>query len=132
MIPLDIFQKHMQNKPIDNKLEAWLSFLGDDSPERICELIEKYPQFNAMYQTLYEMCRNTERVMRMFSKELQELDRNTVKYMIEEQQKEIDQRSELLQQTQEVIDQMKEENAKKDQLIAELKRQLTEKEDLHG
>ena len=70
--------------------------------------VEKYPQFKAMYQTLYEMCRNTERVMRMFSKELRELDRNTVKY------------------------QMKEENEKKDQLIAELKRQLTEKEDLHG
>lgn len=128
MIPLDIFQKHMQNKSIETELEAWLCFLGDDSPDRICELIQKYPRFKAMYQTLYDMCLNTERVMRMFSKELQELDRNTVKYMIEEQQREIEQKDELLQQNQEVIDQMSEENARKDTLIAELKRQLEMKE----
>lgn len=31
-----------------------------------------------MYEEVYEMCRNTEKVMNMFSKELRELDRNTV------------------------------------------------------
>ena len=36
-----------------------------------------------MYETLYRMCQNTERMMEMFfSEELRELDRNTVKYMI--------------------------------------------------
>ena len=34
------------------------------------------------------MCRNTEKVMNMFSKELRELDRNTVQYMIDEMQEE--------------------------------------------
>ena len=36
------------------------------------------------------MCLNTEKVMNMFSKELAELDRNTVQYMIDEMQDEID------------------------------------------
>lgn len=62
----------------------------DDSPERILELIEGYPSFREMYGEVYEICRNVEGVMNMFSKELQEIDRNTVQYMIEEQQERID------------------------------------------
>lgn len=50
-----------------------------------------------MYRTLYEMCLNTERVMEMFSEELRILDRNTVKYMIEEQQNQLSQQSEELE-----------------------------------
>lgn len=90
MIPLDIFKDTKHNKPIENKRDAWLSFLSDDSPERIMEIIEKYPVFKEMYEELYEICRNIEGVMNMFSKELLELDRNTVQYMIEEQQEQLD------------------------------------------
>lgn len=36
------------------------------------------------------MCLNTEKVMNMFSKELSQLDKNTVQYMIDEMQTEID------------------------------------------
>ena len=90
MIPLDIFSAQMHNKPIETPLEAWLTFLGEDRPEKVVELITAYPEFQGMYATLYEMCRNTERVLRMFSEELRIMDRNTVRYMMEEQQKEID------------------------------------------
>ena len=51
------------------------------------ELIEEYPQFRAMYEEIYQICSNIEGVINMFSKELLEIDRNTVKYMIEEQEK---------------------------------------------
>lgn len=90
MIPLDIFYKNMDNKTIETRLEAWLTFLSDDRPDKIIELITKFPNFKAMYETLYQMCQNVERMMEMFSEELRILDRNTVKYMIEEQQQEID------------------------------------------
>lgn len=90
MIPLDIFHKNMDNKTIETPLEAWLTFLSDDRPDKIIELITKFPNFKAMYETLYQMCQNVERMMEMFSEELRILDRNTVKYMIEEQQQEID------------------------------------------
>ncbi len=89
-LPLDIYFKYHHNKGIRNGLEAWLTFLGSDKPEDIIELIEKYPKFREMYEDVYQMCQNTERVMEMFSKELQELDRNTVLYMIDEMQAEID------------------------------------------
>ena len=41
-----------------------------------------------MYAQIYEICQNIEQVMGMFSKELYELDRNTVRYMIDELQEE--------------------------------------------
>lgn len=103
MIPLDIFHKNMQNKFINTPLEAWLTFLSEDDPERIIELITKYPEFKAMYNTLYGICRNMERVMEMFSEELKEMDRNTVLYMIEEQQKELElQKAELAERDCEI------------------------------
>lgn len=89
MIPLDIFKENMHNKIIETPLEAWLTFLTDDNPERVVELITRFPEFKPMYETLYQMCLNVERMMNMFSEELRIMDRNTVKYMIEEQEQEI-------------------------------------------
>ena len=77
-------------------MDAWLSFLAFDEPERIMDLIERFPEFRGLYEDVYEMCRNIEGVMNMYSKELAELDRNTVQYMIEEQEKVIKERKEQL------------------------------------
>ena len=124
MIPLDIFRKKMHNKPIETELEAWLTFLSDDRPESIISLIKKYPEFKAMYETLYLMCQNTERVMGMFSEELRELDKNTVKYMIEEQQREIDLQKEELNQKDEQLIQKDEQLSQQAEEIARLKLEL--------
>ena len=69
-IPLDIFRKTMENKGISNKLDAWLAFLSMDSPEMIMELSSKYPEFKAMYEHVYNICQNVEKVMSMYSEEL--------------------------------------------------------------
>ena len=106
-IPLDIFNKVYQNKPIDTKLAAWLTFLSTDQPERIAKLVEGYPEFRPLYEDLYNMCRNVERVMDMYSRELAELDKNTVHLM---------------------IDEYREENEKNKQIIARMGEQLTEKD----
>jgi len=89
-IPVDIFLEKLHNEGIQDELDAWLTFLGCDEPEYIIELINKYPIFKEMYADLYNMCLNVEGVMNMFSKELQILDQNTVKYMIDEMQEELD------------------------------------------
>ena len=99
-IPLDIFKENQQNKDIKNKLDAWLVFLSMDNPEMIVKLIETYPEFKPMYEQMYDICRNIEEVMGMFSKELRELDRNTVLYMIDEMQDELDQKKIQLQDTE--------------------------------
>lgn len=130
-IPLDIFRKTMENKTIDTVLEAWLAFLSFTSPSRIEELITRYPQFIAMYQDIYELCLNTEKVMTMYSKELEQLDRNTVLYMIDELQEQIDSKKQELndmrQELSQTNDELSHANAKlsqKDQEIAALKAQL--------
>lgn len=86
LISLDIFKKRTHNNLIRTPLEAWLSFLSTDEPEQIITLIDAFPEFREIYQDIYDLCCNIERVMQMFSKELLELDRNTVKYMIDDLQ----------------------------------------------
>lgn len=124
LIPLDIFRKHMQNKSVETRLEAWLTFLCSDEPERIIELITQFPEFKPIYETLYEICRNTERVIGMFSKELAELDRNTVRFMIEEQLEEIAACKATLAEKDSAIAEKNSAIAEKDFLIAELKAQI--------
>ena len=104
-IPLDIFQKSQQNRNIRRKRDAWLSLFSSDDPEMIIKLIEKYPEFHKIYEGGYEICLNVERVMEMFSKELYELDKNTVQYMIDEMQDTIDAQKEEIRQKQEEIGQ---------------------------
>lgn len=89
-IPLDIFLKNRQSINEIKKREAWLFLFSDDDPNTVIELIEKYPEFRGIYAEGYEICRNVEGVMEMFSKELYELDKNTVQYMIDEMQNTID------------------------------------------
>lgn len=89
-IPLDIFKRVRQNEGIKGKMEAWLTFLSSDEPEDIVRLITDYPEFKMIYDEVYNLCLNVEKVMEMFSKELKELDQNTVQLMIDEMQEEID------------------------------------------
>lgn len=89
LIPLDIFKKTMQNKPIETLLEAWLTFLSVDDPQRLMELFRAFPKFIAMYETLYGMNKDMVSAMGFFSEELRIMDRNTAKYMIDEMDDEI-------------------------------------------
>ncbi|MBR2401344.1 MAG: PD-(D/E)XK nuclease family transposase [Lachnospiraceae bacterium] len=127
MIPLDIFHKKMDNKNIETPLEAWLTFLSNDNPDKIIELITSYPEFKAMYDTLYQTCQNVERVMEMFSEELRILDQNTVKYMIEEQQQEID---DLTASNEQKTAEIKQKDAEIEQKDAEIKQKDAEIEQL--
>ena len=118
-IPLDIFRIIYHNNVKSNgkngggncwnRTEAWLTFLSTDEPEIIIELIRQYPEFKEMYEEIYVMCQNVEKVMEMFSKELIQLDRNTVQYMIDEMQDTIDVQKEELEAKQETINTQKEE-----------------------
>ena len=140
-IPLDIIKKIYENNGIRNKLEAWLIFLSDDNPETIIRLIEEYPEFREMYEEICDLCLNTEKVMGMFSKELLELDRNTVQLMIDEMQDEIDsqkvqlqekdaklqEQGEKLQEQGTILDEQKMQLQEKDAYIAELEARLAKK-----
>ena len=95
---LDIFHKTMENKDINTELEAWLTFLSTDDPEQIYNLIRKFPMFKGMYEDIFQLCQNTERVMNMYSKELAQLDHNTAEYMVDEMQKDLDEARSIIRE----------------------------------
>ena len=135
-IPLDIFHGIYHNDGKSNgkngggncwnRTEAWLTFLSTDEPEIIIELIRQYPEFKEMYEEIYVMCQNVEKVMEMFSKELIQLDRNTVQYMIDEMQDTIDVQKEELEAKQETIDTQKGELEQQKATISTQKNELEE------
>ena len=116
-IPLDIFQALYDNKNADTELTAWLMFLSTDDPEAICRLIDTYPYFETLYKDVYELAANKERVMEMFSKELQELDEGTTQYMIDELTDEV---NELRSENATLLAENKESENKLKKLEAEL------------
>ena len=127
-VPLDIFQQIYHNKGIRDRRDAWLVFLSMEEPEAILDLLECCPDFGKLYEEIYRLCRNVEDIMEMFSRELQELDRNTVQYMIDEMQEEIDQQKEEIIQQKEEIDQQKEEIIRKKEELEHKDQKLEEKE----
>ena len=122
-ISLDIFRSKMHNKKVTTLLEAWMIFLSIDDPDEIIRLITSFPQFKPMYETLYQMCRNVENIMGFFSEELREMDRNTVRYMIDELQKEVDVQNATIAENAAVI-------AENNAVIAEMNAAIAEKESL--
>ena len=92
-------------------------------------LLESYPDFKELYGEIYELCCNVEKVMEMFSKELKELDRNTVQYMIDEMQEEIDGMRRELSDKDIVLEEKNHELDRRDEEIARLKQQLEELQD---
>ena len=97
-IPLDIFQKNMHNKHITNELDAWLMFFSTDDIQDMIWLITDYPECKPLYNTIYNICRNMEDVMGIFSEELRILDRNSLLFLPEYMQGEIDQLTDDLEQ----------------------------------
>jgi hypothetical protein len=127
-IPIDIFMDKLHNEGIDNEFDAWLTFLGCDDINYIGKLIEKYPSFTPMYQDLYDMCLNVEEVMKMFSKELQELDQNTVIYMIDELQDQLDNANATISEKDAQLSQKDATISQKDSTIADLQAKIKELE----
>ena len=81
------------------------------------------------------MCLNLERMIEMFSKELAELDKNTVQYMIDEMQDKIDEKEKIIQSMQEAHEKellslqetQKEKLLSLQEEIKHLKQELTKK-----
>ena len=80
-----------------------------------------------MYEHVYNMCRNVEDVMGIFSEELKILDRNTVKYMVDEMQETIDEQNIQIKTQQNKIKAQENEIDKLQDQIAFLQKQLKEK-----
>ena len=110
-VPLNIFHKTMENKNINTELEAWLTFLSTDDPEQIYNLIHTFPMFSEMYEDIFQLCQNTEKVMNMYSRELAQPDHNTAEYMdmVDEMQKDLDEAGSIIQKKENTIQSQRDE-----------------------
>ena len=127
-IPLDIFKENLHNKGITSELDAWFTFLSVDEIEYIIKLIEDYPEFKPMYEEVYQMCLNMEKVMEMFSAELQKLDQNTVQYMIDIMQDTIDEQKNTIHEQKEQLDEKDKQLDQKDKQLDQKDKQLDQKQ----
>lgn len=100
-ISLDTFHSVVQN--INNLSDAWLTFLSSDKPDDILQLVKVYPEFMEYYQDIVEFRRNPEELMNMYTDAFIVAERNTVKYMCEEQQKLIEIQKKKLEENDEKI-----------------------------
>ncbi len=129
MIPLDIFKEIPHNKI--NKLEAWLYFIGSDSPKDICRVIEAFPEFKEFYNELLMLRYKTKELITMFDvirEALRAADEGTVKYMVEEQQKEIAEQKKIIAERDEQLTEQQKTLAERDGQLAERDKQLAEKD----
>ena len=97
---------------------AWLSLLVTENLEEAERLIQDYPWLQEIYKEIDMLRHRPEEVLGMFSEALRILDQNTVKYMIEELQKQLeDEKAAAIREKAAVI-------KEKDAEIAESKKQL--------
>lgn len=87
------------------------------------KMLEQNSEFRDIYEEIYNICRNSERMMGMFSKELEILDRNTVKLMIDELHEALgEEREKAIKQERETL------KAEKESLETEMQRTKDEME----
>ncbi len=122
LISLDVFRKFPYPK-IRSEQTAWLSLLTTESLTDAEKLVREYPWLEEIYIEIAMLRQQPEEVLGMFSEALKILDQNTVKYMIEELQKKVEERDTALEilatEKNAVIERQKAE-------IEALKKQLAE------
>ena len=116
LVALDVFRQipYAVNR---NEQTAWLSLLVTETVEEAERLMTEYPWLKEIYEEIAMLRQKPEEVLHMFSEALRIMDRNTVRYMVEEQQKE-------LEEKQKKIDEQQEQLLEKDQEIRMLREQL--------
>ena len=121
LIALDVFRKITYPKSRSEQT-AWLSLLTTEDLEDAGKMIEEYPEYpwiREIYEEIAMLRQRPEEVLGMFSEALRILDQNTVKYMIDEYQKELAEKTAQLTEKDAQL-------AKKDAQIRKLKELLNQ------
>lgn len=122
LIPLDVFQKSYYSKAKKelNELNGWLALLSTDDVNRLDELVSDYPQLEGIIADMAGYLDKPQEVVGMFSEALKILDENTVHYMMDEMQKDIDNKNEMIEEQNQLIDKQDKILNEKNQQIAGL------------
>ena len=121
LVALDVFAKSEYAKAKDSKerLYGWLSFMGTTGVEDAVRLCKVYPWLSELYQELAGYAKSPREMMGMFSEMLRELDRNTVKYMVDDMREKIEKQEAEITVLQGTVEEQQSVLAKKDTALAE-------------
>ena len=122
-IALDVFRKFPYPKDRSEQT-AWLSLLVTEDLGEAEKLIREYPWLQEIYEEIAMLRRKPEEVLGMFSEALKILDQNTIKYMIEMQQKELEEKVAQLKEKDTIISQRDTLIETQKEEIAKLQKQL--------
>ena len=129
-ISLDTFRSIVQN--VSTELDAWLTFLSSTESSRILDLIQKYPKFLDLYKDMALFRSNPKELIFMFSEALYILDRNTEKYMVEEQNRKIKEQEKIIAANEKQIAKNAKQIAESQKQIAESQKQIAESQKQHA
>ena len=127
LVALDVFREIPYPKDRSQRT-AWLSLLATEDLKDAEKVVGEYPWLEEIYEEIAMLRQRPEEVLGMFSEALRILDQNTLKYMIEELQKEMKEQKEQLETAIEEKDAFFVELAKKDAKLAERDSELAKKD----
>ena len=109
---------------ISNKMVAWLTLLTSNKPEDIIALVEQYPMFLECYQDIVKFRTKPEELINMFSEALIQMDKNTVQYMIEEQQKALEKTNKQLEDSEKALEKTSKQLGDSEKALEDNKKEL--------
>ena len=114
LISLDVFKKseYAELRDPNNRLAGWLSFFSTESAEEAEALCQTYPWLEEIYREMASYSRNPEEAIGMFSEMLREMDRNTVRYMVEDMKATIEKQEKALKKQEKALKKAKAEQDK--------------------
>ncbi len=98
-------------------MNGWLALLSTDDVNRLDELVSDYLHLEGIIADMAGYLDKPQEVVGMFSEALKILDENTVHYMMDEMQKDIDSKNEQ-------IEELQEQNEDKNKLINKQSQQI--------
>lgn len=127
LVALDVFKENLYTKGVENNRQnGWLTLFVSSTAAEAEAAVQKYPWLEEIYQEMASYRERPKEVFDMFSAALKQLDDNTVQYMIERQQQELDElKRETEKQKREVEEQKRQVEEQKRQ-VEEQKRQAEE------
>lgn len=130
LITLDVFRKseYAKLKNPKDTLTGWLSFFcteNADEAERLCQI---YPWLSDIYAELAQFGRNPEELISMFSEMLREMDRNTVRYMVDDMTEKIEHQKQILAEQEKVLVENERALAENEKALAESEKALAKSE----
>jgi len=127
LVALDVFKKseYSRHRDPEEHLAGWLSFFCTENVEDVETLCRNYPWLSELYAEMAQFGRKPEELMTMFSEMLREMDRNTIRYMVDDLKEKVEIRDAALVEKDKVIAEKNEVIAEKDEALAKAEDEIT-------